>query len=108
MRYLSFYNSLGYVPSYRLRQWAYLTQINLHAKKKKRALELNKGLHFSKLWQVDDNALQKRILMRAEHYYRKQGAKAEARNYLALYKMQNVTILNRIQMLWRRLLLQLP
>ncbi len=107
MRYLSFYNSLGNVPSYRLRQWAYLTKINLHAKKKERVLELNNGLQFTKLWQVDDSALQKRILMRAEHYYRKQGAKAEARNYLSLYKMQNVTIFNRIQMLWRRLLLQL-
>jgi len=105
MRYLEYYQSLGRKPSFQTLQWAFLTKIKLGDNKKAKSLALNKGITQPNIWQIDNSKLQKRIVMRAEHYYAKENAKGEAKYFLSEYKKLDINIFNRFQMAWRRIIL---
>jgi hypothetical protein len=105
LRYLDFYQSLGRKPSFAVSQWAFLSKIKLGENKKQLAIEANKDKQFSNIWQVEDLKLQKRVIMRAEHFYAKNNAKGEARYYLSEYKNLDLNFFNKFQMAWRKMLL---
>ncbi len=105
IRYIDYYKSLNRMPSSQVLQWLFLTNIKLSENKKAEVLRLNKDKKLLNKWQVDNLKLQKRILMRAEHFYAKEGAKGEAKYYLSEYKKLKLNIFNRIQVLWRKMVL---
>ncbi len=107
LRYLEYYKSLNRNPSFVISQWAFLSKIKLGEKKKNKAFDINREKQFSRMWQVEDLKLQKRIIMRAEHYYAKNNAKGEARYYLSKYNKLDLNIFNKFQMTWRKLFLPL-
>ncbi len=104
MNYYSVYNTQKVEIDSLHRQWHFLTMIDLGMKKKKKILTLISKSANKKEYQTANNKLYKRELMRAEHYYRKSGANAEAKYYLEEYKKQDLNIFNKIQRSWRLLL----
>lgn len=102
LRYLDYYQSIGRKPSYQVSQWAFLTKIKLGESKKSRVMDINKDKQYSNIWKVENPKLQKRIIMRAEHYYTKEKAKGESKYYLSEYKKLDINIFNRFQLLWRK------
>jgi len=104
MNYYSFYNTQKLEIDYMHQQWQFLTMIDLGMKKKKRILSQTSVNSEKEYWQIEDNKLHKRLLMRAEHFYRKSGANAEAKYYLEEYKKLELNIFNKIQRSWRLLL----
>ncbi|OYT10974.1 MAG: hypothetical protein B6I18_06325 [Bacteroidetes bacterium 4572_112] len=104
MKYYSLYNTQKLEIDYMHQQWQFLTMIDLGMKKKKRILSQKSVNSQKEYWEIEDNKLHKRVLMRAEHYYRKSDANAEAKYYLEEYKKLELSVFNKIQRSWRLLL----
>jgi len=106
MRYFSFYNTQKLHIGFMHQQWQFLTMIDLGMKKKKRILSNRKlGTANIDYWQIENNKLHKRVLMRAAHYYRKSGANAEAVFFLDEYKKLDLNVFNKIQRKWRLMII---
>lgn len=105
MHYFSFYNTNNNYVTFSQYQWEYFNRINLGIKKKQKILiASNKASETKNYWKVDDLKLQKRVIMRSEHYYRKSGAKAEAKLFIEEYRKLDIGFFNKFQAGWRSML----
>ncbi len=105
LHYFSFYNANSNYVTFLQYQWEYFNRINLGNRKKQQILiSSNKASESKDYWKVDDLKMQKRVIMRSEHYYRKSGAKAEARVLIEEYKKLDINLVNKCQAVWRLML----